>query len=196
MTATPEDLPKELREKLEELVAQVDPAFLAKFGNPLDPNDARHWKPSERKERGVSIEDRLAFLELDMESMQSSFARVMEWIMTQQEKEYQAKIAELVSNPEKAREFMEQLLGPAARGPEGDHGPAYAGSTRGIQPDELVDTVDGPIRADQIPGYRNDPDWKPSPDWADANCTCPAHVAAREAAGDPGREERPPGMYL
>ena len=54
----------------------------------------------------------------------------------------------------------------------------------------MVETPQGLIRGDQIPGYKNDPDWRPSPDWMDANCMCPSHVAQREHA-----QEDPPGSF-
>lgn len=187
------NIPEDMRAGLEELIKE-SPEYVAKFGNPLDANDPRNWSPSERKERGVSFEDRLTFLELDVEAQQTVLSKVSLWMIEQQRKEM---LAEMKNDPEA---FLRKMMGQAgSRGPNGDTGPAFAGSTVGIAPDEIVDTVDGPIRADQIPGYRNEPGWHPSPDWADANCTCPTHTQQREAAKGSqlnGDDNFPNGFYL
>lgn len=186
----------ENRKALEEAVANADPALIEKYGNPLDPNDPRHWEPSERGARGVSINDRTRLLELDMELVQQSVARLVDHMMRQQAREF---LAEMEANPEAAMKklaaYTESI--PRSYGPNGEAGPAFAGSTKGLPPDAQVETPDGVIRADQIPGYRNDPDWRPSPDWAEANCMCATHVAAREAAKEnPQFPDGPTGMYL
>lgn len=205
------EMPEDLRRQLEKMVNGADPELLKKYGNPLDEDDPRSWLPSTRKNRGVNPLDRLEMLELDMEKSILSFGelarevkRIADYVARQQAEE----IAEqMKTDPKAAMEKLMSVLGiqpedgppipDGAFGPNGENGPAYAGSTQGVPPDTIVETVDGPIRADQIPGYENSPDWRPSVDWLDANCTCPLHVAQREAAGghdDNG--ERPPGMYL
>lgn len=176
------------KKAMEQFLKDADPELIERYGNPLDENDPRHWQPSEREERGISLADRVRLLELDMDLQLMTSAKVLEWMVRQEQEKL---LEQLKSDPEGA---IRRLLGKEPTrsfGPEGsDH--AYAGSTKGIAPDTIVDTVDGPIRADQIPGYRNDPDWRPSPDWAEANCTCDAHVAAREANKNNG----PTGFYL
>jgi hypothetical protein len=190
---------EENRKRLEDAVANADPALLAKYGNPLDPTDPRHWEPTVRGERGISLNDRVRLLELDMEVIQQSLARIVPWMLKQQEKEFLDKFA---NNPSAALEELAQMMesAPKSRGANGNEGPAFAGSTRGLQPGDQVETPDGIIRADQIPGYRNDPDWSPSPDWAEANCMCAIHQAKREAAARDNRfqlpGDGPTGMYL
>lgn len=200
------ELPEELREMIEAR-KQTNPELFEKYGDPTDENDPRFWLPSSREERGVSLEDRVRYLELDQETSMLAFAPVLQWVLRKQRDEM---IAELQKDPvaflrkalESGADPQEILTAMAStqgsHGPDGDHGPAYAGSTSGIAPDTMVDTVQGKIRADQIPGYRNDPSWQPSPDWIDANCTCERHQALRAASnngsGDDG--DFSTGLYL
>jgi hypothetical protein len=185
------------RKEIEKALVEADPKLIEKFGNPLDENDPRHWLPTERGERGLSVNDRVRLLELDMELVQETLGNVIAWVAQKQKEEMLKQFeAELKEDPKKA---IEKLLGgiPSARGAAGDTGPAYAGSTKGLNPSDTVETPNGVIRADQIPGYRNDPNWTPSPDWADANCMCPVHVAQRKASeNDPRFGDGPTGMYL
>jgi hypothetical protein len=129
------------------------------------------------------------------------------------------EMAELVAtNPDKAiKKFVEladkfgplmgmgpdllsKIMGgnaPGAWGPFDDSPDTpvrYAGSTTGAKGEQLIDTVDGMIRMDQIPGYVDDPKWAPSPDWVDANCNCPEHRARREQNGPD--DDPLTGMYL
>lgn len=176
------------REAAEKAIASAGPEFLKKYGNPLDKNDPRHWAPSTRGERGISLSDRVRLLELDMELQNMQTVKIIEWIAGQQEKEL---IEELRTNPQAAVEKLAAMLGEEVpediknalsgyKGPGGNDGPLYAGSVKGAASDALVVTPQGTIRVDQIPGYRADPEWVPSADWVDMNCLCESHVAARE----------------
>jgi hypothetical protein len=168
-------------------INNADPEFLKKYGNPLNKNDPRHWLPSERGDRGVSLADRVKLLELDMDLMQITMGKVVHWVAEQQEKEI---LEELKRNPGKALEMLARATGQEVpedlqkifagfRGPT-DNGPLFAGSVKGAKPDELVITPQGTIRVDQIPGYRNDPEWLPSTDWVEMNCMCEGHISGRE----------------
>ena len=210
----------ELRKKLEEVMASADPELVAKFGNPLDENDPKTWLPSKRAENGISLEDQVKYLGLDLESSALFSGRLMEMVMSLQnqlailQKWVAEKMADeftenVKNNPEKAVEQLKKLMNLTGdQAPIGSWGPLddnpnspvrYAGSTQGIKPDQMVDTPQGPIRADQIPGYSSDPNWKPSPDWVDANCMCPVHVESRKnqfGINPFGNDDPPNGMYL
>lgn len=166
-----------------------NPEYVEKYGNPLDDSDPRNWSPTRRREEGLSVEDRLKYLELNFEVVDEIVKRLSVWYLEQLKKEM---LKEMQEDP---AGFLTKMLdanglGPVNPnykgdfGPNGDNGPAFAGSTKGIAPDTIVDSINGPIRADQIPGYKNEPDWRPSPDWIDANCTCPVHTAQRAANND------------
>lgn len=194
------DAPQEFRDALQRSL-ENNPEYVEKYGNPFDETDPRNWSPTERKERGLSLEDRLSLLELDVESQEVVLSKLTEFMVSEQAKQMKE---ELLRDPEA---FIKKMINNGTL-PQGEWGPGndkdgarYAGSTEGIKPDQQVPTVDGPIRADQIPGYRNDPAWRPSPDWVDANCTCPTHVAQREAANQKptdGTDDKdfPTGFYL
>jgi hypothetical protein len=198
---------EQTRKMLEEVLKKADPAMVEKFGNPLDENDPRMWTPSKRIENGVSLEDQIKLLGLDVEAHAVAMANQMTTVATLRAMfmEFMTDyIADLMrTNPEKAVKLLMKMGG--MEGPAGSWGPLdndpnspvrYAGSTVGIAPDQMIDTPDGMIRADQIPGYRNDPDWKPSPDWVDANCMCPTHQASRKGHGNIDPFDPPNGMYL
>lgn len=181
-------IPDEQRKHLENLVAKADPEAIAKYGNPLDPNDPRHWMPTTRGERGISVSDRVRLLELDMEVNQIAMGRIMDHIARQQE---EALLEELKTNPRAAVQKLADILGEeippdikamldGSFGPDGKQGPLFAGSVKGAAADALVVTPQGTIRVDQIPGYRNDPEWTPSSDWVEMNCMCEGHISARE----------------
>lgn len=201
-------------EFLKRLIDNADPELLNKFGNPLDLEDPRMWLPSTREEKGVSQEDRLRFAELDVESMGLAFGTLLRrvdemytWMLKEAENRL---IEQAKKDPEGT---LRKLLSgdisipgtPVKRA--GSWGPLddsentsvrYAGSAIGIKPDQMVDTPDGMIRADEIPGYKDDSEWTPSPDWIDANCMCPSHVARREEAKNNG-DDNPfngTGFYL
>lgn len=193
-----EDLPEVAKKALQEML-EANPEYVEKFGNPFDETDPRNWSPSERRAKGLSSEARLELLELDVEGQSFVLNRLTHFMVEQQTKQMKE---EMLSDPEG---FLRKMLKGGVP-PQGEWGPGnnkdgerYAGSTEGVKPDQLVPTPDGMIRADQIPGYRNDPAWRPSPDWVDANCTCPTHVAQREAASHKqiGDDDGfPTGFYL
>lgn len=198
---------EETRKLLEEAMKHADPEMIAKFGNPLDANDPRSWTPSKRIEEGVSLEDQVKYLGLDLEAQTVLFSRIMNDISRLQEQTFELMKSQLLeqmkNDPEGAVKKLMELAGLGHDTPTGSYGPLendpnspvrYAGSTEGIAPDQMVDTPQGMIRADQIPGYVNDPKWKPSPDWVDANCMCPEHVRQREGNQNPF--DGPTGMYL
>jgi len=211
--------------KLIEEAVERNPELTEKYGNPLDENDPRNWTPSQRAEKGVSLEKQVELLGLDMEAqtmatgtlirkildLEFQLDKLQQWAAQKMADEFLTLVKE---NPEKAAEYLKSMLANGAPPPSpdgtsrGQWGPLeddpnasirYAGSSRGIAPDQLVETPEGLIRGDQIPGYVNDPNWRPSPDWMQANCMCPAHVAEREREkdrnpfddGDSGT-----GMYL
>ena len=208
------ELPDNLRELLEKR-KEIDPELFEKYGDPTNPDDPRFWSPSKRKEEGLSIEDRLTYLELDVEAMTLAMGPVMTWVLRKQAEEMAAQLRDdpigflknMVAkgaSPEEALELIGSLTNAMEQqqpnyersyGPDGTDGNAYAGSTQGIAPDTMVDSINGPIRADQIPGYRNEPGWRPSPDWVDANCTCESHKAQRAAASN-GEMDGGFGQYL
>jgi hypothetical protein len=175
---SPED-----RERIQAAIDAAGPEFIAKFGNPLDPNDPRHWLPTERAERGLSVNDRVRLLELDMEVMQISMGKVIRYLGELQEKEL---LEDLKRDPQAALRKLAQMVGEEVpeelirKLGETEDGPLYAGSVQGQPGDKLVVTPQGTIRVNQIPGYKNDPNWIPSTDWVDMNCLCPTHVAQRE----------------
>lgn len=196
----------ETRKLLEEAMKHADPAMLEKFGNPLDENDPRMWTPTKRIENGVSLEDQVTYLGLDVEAHAVAMATLMQDLA-----EMKKVVTTLLTNqvttmlkddPEKAVQMLMGVMGgQGSKGPSEDLN--YAGSSRGLAPGDQVQTPNGAIRADQIPGYRNDPDWKPSPDWVDANCMCSTHQAMRKASDNydpfnlnPKNEDPPTGMYL
>lgn len=201
---------EETRKLLQEAMKHADPALVEKYGNPLDENDPRMWTPSKRLENGVSLEDRVEYLGLDLEAQALVLQNLMIDNANLKEKVYELLAEQLKeqlrTNPEAAvKRVMEMMNGGEA--PKGSYGPfdsspdagiRYAGSSQGMPPDHEVETPQGLIRADQIPGYRNDPNWRPSPDWVDANCMCPTHVAQREhdAHDNPFGDNGLPGMYL
>ena len=207
-------------ERLEKLIKEVadrNPELVAKFGNPLDKDDPRNWTPTERAEKGLSTEEQLRLLGLDMESQQHGVSLLvgrlfdLEFQLDKLQKWAAEKMADdfvrmVREDPDKAADYMKRMLelGESGNEPRGEWGPLendpnasirYAGSSQGIAPDQMVETPDGIIRGDEIPGYVNDPNWRPSPDWMDANCMCPTHVAKREN----GKDDNPfggTGMYL
>ena len=192
--------PENRDEFLDEMVEKFgDREMMARFGDPRDKNDPRNWTPTQRAEKGLSTEEQLQLLGLDMEMMVISMGKLLAWKLEQEKRQF---MEEIKNNPEKA---LEKLLGSLGGMPKGAYGPLdndnpdtpirYAGSTGGgIAPDTLVETPDGVINASQIPGYVNDPNWKPSPDWVDANCMCPSHQEQRRQAN--GGDDSAPGMYL
>jgi hypothetical protein len=188
-----DDATKNLRDALKKVALNnLSAEFLAKYGDPTDPNNPVTWKPSTRAERGLSLEERVHFLELDSDLEQDALGSLLRELQTLRAEMMMDKLKERGPEGEALAGLLKTLMesGGSADGPGNGHN--YAGSAQGIAPDTIVDTVDGPIRADQIPGYREDPSWRPSPDWADANCTCPAHVAMREQKDQPGST----GFYL
>ncbi len=208
---------EELKKILESAVA-ANPDLVEKFGNPLDQDDPRNWTPTKRAEQGLPLEEQFRLLGLDMEAQRLGFASltgkllnldyqldiIQKWVADQMAKEF----AELVKNGEvdKAMAMMQKLMGAGEEAPPGQWGPLenspdasvrYAGSATGIAPDQMVETPQGIIRGDQIPGFKNDPNWRPSPDWMDANCMCPSHVAQREhGQEDPSGGFGGTGLYL
>ena len=193
-----ENMTPEQQEMLRDLVAKADPEMLEKYGNPLDENDRRMWTPKERAEKGVPLEEQILLLATDVEALSVTVGKLAQDLFDMRKAEL---LREIKANPEAA---IEKLISAYAGdpdktfGPNGPSGPAYAGSLGDprISPDTIVDTIDGPIRADQVPGYRNEPGWVPSPDWAEANCACDAHKAKRAAAANGNGDDFPNGFYL
>jgi len=217
-----DDLPEEIKKQIRDAM-EKDPTLADRYGNPFDKNDPRFWKPTDRTD--LSLEDQVKYLANDVEAISRTLSMTMEKVAElntvvadMEGRELQRRIQEVKDDPAKAVALMEEIVEKIKGGldkqhtdkfygPEGENGPAYAGSTQGIPPDAQVSTPNGYIRADQIPGYRNDPEWRPSPDWVEANCTCPAHVRDREAAAesnpfgidpfkDDGDDGHHTGMYL
>jgi hypothetical protein len=214
----------ELHRRVQEAVNR-NPELVEKYGNPLDENDPRNWMPSKRVEQGLPIEDQLKYLGLDLELMTQTVANLvvgmsqlkndnevlLKFMMDTMKNRF---IEKMKTDPDGALVDLEKLLrgmpsnpNPGSWGPLENNPDAsirYAGSARGMSPDQMVETPNGIIRADEIPGYKNDPNWEPSPDWSEANCMCPGHVANREASKgvnpfgiDPFKDDGPPnGMYL
>lgn len=155
-----------------------------KFGDPKDKNNPLTWIPSQRKEKGLSIEERLSYLELDVELVQSTLDSVL---VTVNKLRLDGLLDKLrVKGPEGAAlaDLLEGLRpGEAPSATTDNHSEKIASDT-------IVKTVDGDIRVDQIPGYRDDGSWQPSPDWIDANCPCQAHEEKRRNSNGPT------GFYL
>lgn len=193
------ELPEELR-KLVQQRMQEEPELFEKFGNPLDENDPRFWTPSEREERGVSLEDRVKFLELDVEAQMKVLGEIVMWKMSEEKRRMRERIAEAKNDPQKAMELLREIMGDDNPenmiGEMSPDGTILAGSVQGASPDAEVSTPQGTIKVSDIPGYRNDPDWKPSPDWLDANCMCPVHQAQRAQGMTPPTDDGPTGFYL
>ena len=189
---------EQMKRLMEEAVRNADPKMVAKYGNPLDEDDPRTWTPSRRAEAGISLEDQVKFMGLDLEAQAMVIAKLVFELQNLQDwvaEKTKAEFLELLrTNPEAAGKQLAAMLdNNSYQTPE-----PYAGSVDVTQPDTTISTVNGPIRVRDIPGYRDDPEWKPSPDWIDANCTCPAHVAKREEANrtKPGSGDFPTGFYL
>jgi hypothetical protein len=181
-------LSEEQRKQAEALIANTDPEFIKKYGNPLDENDPRHWQPTTRGERGISVSDRVRLLELDMEIVQTSLGNLIRWVASEEERQV---LEQLKTDPRAAVERLSKMIGEpipddikkmldGRSGPNGENGPLFAGSVAGAPGDALVVTPQGTIHVNQIPGYKNDPDWRPSTDWVEMNCMCEQHVNARE----------------
>jgi hypothetical protein len=173
--------------------------MIAKYGDPLDESDPRNWMPSKRAESGMSLEDQVKYLNLDVERNSLGFAKMLGMFMQMHNElnKLQDWAAEQVANnlmdlmktdPARAAKELSKYLG--VESPKGSYGPLeddpnanvkYAGSAKGIRPDQMVETPQGWILGKDIPGYRDDPEWMPSPDWMEANCMCPLHKAQRVA---------------
>lgn len=192
---------EEAERLLNQALEQADPKLVERYGNPLDKDDPRNWHPADREEKGVSNEDRLRFAELDIEMLQLALTsvtkqlyEVLDWVREKQKEEL---LEQFKADPEAAlTKLLEKFKQQNAVGYP-DNNPELAGNFQGTHPkDALIETPQGKIRVDQIPGYRDDPDWRPSPDWVDANCMCETHVSARRRSeshqpGEPGT-----GFYL
>lgn len=202
---------EQLEAKLTEMLKDADPEVIAKYGNPLDKEDPRNWLPSKRAEEGLSTEEQLRLLGLDYETLREitigaykelaainiQLEKLSQWAAHQMQKEF---TEEVKTNPEAAAKKLVNMM--AGRSPYDDG----QGNDHDEHPherpkaDQLVQTPDGVIRFDQIPGYKDDPSWRPSPDWIDANCMCAKHQEQRKNAYgiDPFRDDNPPGtgMYL
>ncbi len=138
----------------------LDPEYVAKYGDPNDSTDPRSMLPSERTKAGYSVEDRLRYLELDVELLFEARGRD------------QAEKLALYA-------YLKSLANPIPVSSHDENGHLYAGTLKGPGPDAIVATKDGPIAAKLIPGYKEDPQWSPSIDWVDMNCTCEGHKAQR-----------------
>lgn len=189
------------RKLIEEALKHADPEVVAKFGNPLNEDDPRMWTPTQRQEAGMSDAERLRLLELDYEAQALVIANIMQMLMqTREAVEYFMK-KELLEAVQRDPERVTKALLEGLSSNKGSYGPLdndsedtpirYAGSAKGAHADTLIETPDGLIRMAEIPGYVNDPNWTPSPDWMDANCMCDAHRAKRDAGND-----WRPGNYL
>lgn len=194
------ELPQDVRDAIERSKRE-NPELIAKYGDPSDENDPRFWTPSERAERGVSLEDRVKYLELDQEMSMLTLGPVLQWVMQKKAEE----MAEQMRRDPVAflRNALESGADPKlilSAITEAQNGSSHedASSNHSLAPDTLVETVQGKIRADQIPGYRDDPDWQPSPDWIDANCVCERHQAMRAASEGkrPDDGDYSTGLYL
>jgi hypothetical protein len=216
------ELPEEIKNLIQKAVNE-NPELVEKFGNPLDLDDPRNWTPTKRAEEGLSVEEQLRLLGLDVESQATAVAslikrtleaeyqleKLQKWVAQKMVDEFAEKVK---ADPDRAVELFQEVMSSLApdtvRGAWGpledkpDASVRYAGSAKGIAPDQMVETPNGIIRADEIPGYRNDPEWSPSPDWAEANCMCPQHVHAREQEAknqfgiDPFNDNPGTGFYL
>ncbi len=190
-------------EQLEKLIAETaerNPDLVKKFGNPLDKNDPRNWTPTERAEKGLSQEEQLKLLGLDVESQSMAVAMLVQknlelefqldklqrWAADKMAEEFVTLVRE---NPEKASEYLKSMM-------EMGEPPSKNVPVAGQEPLPMVQTVNGPIRLDQIPGFKDDPNWRPSPDWLDANCTCDVHTKKRAESEGKGPFDFPTGMYL
>lgn len=210
-----------LKKLIEEAVANADPELVEKFGNPLDENDPRMWSPTERIEKGISLEDQVRYLALDVEAHSLALTdalkrniefnvqldRLQRWAAEQMATQFMELVK---TDPEAAANQLAKYLGETGMDsvmPKPSYGPLedspdaairYAGSAEGASPHQMVETPNGLIDIKDIPGYVDDPKWRPSPDWVDANCMCPTHVRAREAANrtNPGDDDFPTGLYL
>lgn len=184
------------KQELAELLKHADPKLLEKYGNPLDENDPKMWPPSKRAAEGLSLEDQLKYLGLDMEAQSYVISDLMKKVFKLEGLINEMLKAQLIQrmkdDPEGAAKQLMSMMGMTTPDTE---------PNTGLSPDALVATPNGQIRADQIPGYKNEPGWKPSPDWIDANCMCEKHQEERKAAEtyDPfkiGPDDPPTGMYL
>lgn len=200
----PKDLPEDLRKKLEEVVNKAaaqrmqerNPEFVAKYGDITDPENPFTWKPSTRKDKGLSLGDRLKYAELDIEITMEGLAKHISQTYDQigDLQNVVGSLALVLMRSGQFPELDELLSSLTANTNQREGADPFNGGP--IPPDHILQTVDGPIRADQVPGYKEVPGWVPSPDWLDANCACPVHTAKRDA----DRNKRPgddlPGLYL
>jgi hypothetical protein len=192
------DMPDDVKKLIQDAI-DANPELVEQYGNPLDDKDPSFWKPSRRREEGMSVEDRLLYLEKDVEASTRVLGELVFWKMDEEKRRLRERIAEAKTDPQKAMALLNEILGddlasqlPAAI--TDDNGNTLAGSVVGRKGSETIETPQGFIKISDIPGYRDDPEWRPSPDWVDANCMCPRHQQQRQANGF--NEDPPNGMYL
>jgi hypothetical protein len=186
-------------EKIRQLQEQ-HPEFFDKYGDPTDESDPRNWEPSSRGERGLSLNDRVKLLELDMDLIKSTVQKVMPWVIRKQEEEM---LEEFKRDPQKfLANFAKQMgteVPPEVMEAAKQLQPVATDNRGAILPDAMLPTVNGPVRADSVPGYRFEPDWAPSEEWSDENCACPVHQEMREkgqASKTTSNNADLPGLYL
>jgi len=213
-------------ERVERLLqaTKSNPLLAKVIGDPSDPDNPRMKTPLQRAEEGMSRDEQFDNLVLDIEMLTMSIAnlitqneslafqldKLQNWAAQKMAEDFTRKVKE---DPEGAVKDLQNLLGGFDLGKESvtssygpmdnspDAGIKYAGSVQEYEtrkPDNLIETPNGWIKVEDIPGYRDDPNWTPSPDWVDANCMCPAHKARRAAAEGkhPGDGDYGTGLYL
>ncbi len=126
----------------------------------------------------LTLEERVELLEKETEILRRSTAGLINDMRAQQLKGLVEQF--LNENPD-VREEVSRLLQEETEQP------------MPLPPDHLVPTVNGNIRAGEIPGYKNEPGWRPSIDWVEANCTCPTHTEKRN---NQNPENGTGGLYL
>lgn len=203
------------RQKLVELVErlkQEDPKAAERFGDPTDENNPRNWAPSDRIERGMSLEDQVKHLSMDVEVQVMAQATLIRKVtdLTEQldilqkwaaQKMADDLIEKVKADPQNAVKYMQEAMGVLGMQPTQkdvdelssaiDRVPAT--TALAIDPDSEVQLVNGgTIKVREIPGYSSDPSWRPSDEWLDANCACAVHQEKRKQEST----SYPTGMYL
>lgn len=185
-----DDLEQFLEKKLKE-----NPEVAKRIAQ-IDPRDPKYMPPSLRKSKGLSVEDRLSYLEKDVENVTTVLAEVMVWIERQKEREMQQRLVEASTDPEKALELVKEVY---AKAQEAKQEAKFAGDlVPGRAPKgAMIETPQGMISIEEIPGYDPDnPNWMPSHEWIEENCMCPSHAAQREAKKTGSSSQERTGFYL
>lgn len=173
---------KVLKEKQKEEWEQAKEEAERRYGDVTDPSNPLLTPPTEREALGLTAEERVTYLEKEAELMRTGMARLLDIVS---ELRAELKIMDLRQRNPEAAALLDQLMDARAanRIPSNLTPQVVDANKEPVPPGAMLPTVNGMVRADSIPGYRNEPGWAPSEEWADENCGCPIHVEKRKNKG-------------